>query len=1204
MSNESNLFNFYVGFGGAGGKALAEFADHVSRDFDAGRKADSAYSFVLVDTSQDDLADSKSRIEKSLGRFCTNLMVKTIALGRPFSNNFVDDLCEKFDRVARSGDSTDLAKLKSTWWMISEDDPFAFAGVVSPPQGAGQMPLAARVMTWFNAEEIKETVQACVRDYRTRFNPDDNARIQMFIVTSLAGGTGRGCWASLSFMFREAFGDLGVGVNPMGLFLDAGCFDNCASIEAEYRPRLKLNALTGFSELRMFLKNAYRPKPGEKREKQIYTVPSLTNPKENIIDSRKGQAKSDSVFRLGDAGDPVDGALMIFKGNDYVSELSDEKKYYQLAGQTLFAAARYPEFRNFFVNNNDGKPIGAVASSVACVHAEKIMDYITVLKQARLAGRELELRTSGSPASRNLEPIFCFESKENELKKSAGRGAIRRKMEEAISNHPNLKNKLNDLANALKSQDLNTARDAAGNLAQRIPLADALAEWHHAICPNCEDDITRLAAGTAAYVADGILRHIFDQYFLKGDSKDRLTLKECIQALASLEQEWDESTQRTKTALSAGRTGGKDGNPLASSIEGVQQLIEKRAGKEDWFGLKGVRFSEKEQEEINAAARGAVKSINLPALEKELSACAPDVWRLLDEGQSLLSKILADLEGLSKGKDRELKNLKGCFVRLDEKSPANVRMLVHDVSFGTDARVSYELRPPMTGVLEEELNAKVEAELEDRDDPEKNRANAAQNRRANADIEAARSLVKDAVLDECHEKGKMANETSLLNAIRQRFGDSMDHLECSLGFIENYFSLEEILRQYVEACPVAYDAMKASERDRFRKDVLDVLGIDLESKNRPDAKDVKEVAANLAGYIAGNCHPFVLCSDKSRQSVTVYVPRIDGWTEADAKQLILASPAAKRFGLGKNANGEGRPTQVKLAESSPFSIMATSAVAFSNWDDDNSDLGIKSLNYWREGPGAEKVRAMLEAAEQPDLAKNIAVGARRDLTRNGGIGYVDPRFVFDKNWADLRWRPWWNASKRDREEQEQKSLGSKSVLLAYLCLGNFTPGKQGKTETTATELLAKVTAAKEWEMPLLARDPDPKSTGWSWTRKVYVDKDGSHERGTAKSSSWKTSTKISSLWKMVETFGNLTSEDIEAIKVEMAMFSAILASPEIDANQNQLKALRASVRTFLNGLIENEVETNYDDQKQKQDQMKDLLDSAANASDRLFPKST
>src|ERR1017187_10143001 len=109
MSNESKTFNLYVGFGGAGGKSLAAFADHVSCDFDAGRKADSAYSFVLVDTSQDDLADSSSRIRKSLGHFCTNLMVKTISLGRPFSSSFVDALCEKFQKVSKSGDSKALA---------------------------------------------------------------------------------------------------------------------------------------------------------------------------------------------------------------------------------------------------------------------------------------------------------------------------------------------------------------------------------------------------------------------------------------------------------------------------------------------------------------------------------------------------------------------------------------------------------------------------------------------------------------------------------------------------------------------------------------------------------------------------------------------------------------------------------------------------------------------------------------------------------------------------------------------------------------------------------------------------------------------------------------------------------------------------------------------------------------------------------------
>ena len=58
----------FVGFGGSGGKTLAEFARMVADDSELADRGDRKFYFLLVDTDSNELKRSKATIEKEFRR--------------------------------------------------------------------------------------------------------------------------------------------------------------------------------------------------------------------------------------------------------------------------------------------------------------------------------------------------------------------------------------------------------------------------------------------------------------------------------------------------------------------------------------------------------------------------------------------------------------------------------------------------------------------------------------------------------------------------------------------------------------------------------------------------------------------------------------------------------------------------------------------------------------------------------------------------------------------------------------------------------------------------------------------------------------------------------------------------------------------------------------------------------------------------------
>lgn len=1142
---KSDHFHLFIGFGGAGHKVLTNLAECISRDFDASKQADMKYSFVLIDSDEGELDDSMTKIRKSLSYAVESdrLMIQTLKLGNTFDASFGDTVSRTFQRMKSTlgADSQEFKTFQAAWWTQA-DTAFTFPGVVDPRIGLSQMPLASRVAAMYCEERIKDIAREVASEYIRRHLVRETP-VEMYVVSSLAGGTGRGCWSTLSFMFRAAFARERIQCKPYGMFLDAGVFDNAEVDDQQTRNRMRLNSLTGVSELVMFLRNSWGYERGEsnrsfikRKEKLNYVVESLSGAAP-LIDPANLQATK-GEYQENRHGSPVDGAIFLFKGNDHVPDLSHPEEYYKLAGQTLYIAVEDHEFRSKFWNNMDGTNLTAVASSVASVPARDVMDYISTLKRYLLFNRDLILRNTEGVQTNSAKLIGTLGIE--------GVSQWYQTVAKEYGDFINLKSRIYD---HLTNDQLSDALSAVGEL------------------ESLEYTCTELS--NPALLTNRIVSGVMD--CLKKDRKapDFLTLGECCEVLGKLKTNW----------------GKLSGPRLESPTIGIDALacaIEAASGREGLMGLYGKRFTQIEIDAIIPLVVDFWEKRSQRIVNELVAKSRPQVAKLVDEALGFVNRVREDLRSMEADLLEEVKKKESTFVRLDEGTASEI--LVQDVRFSMNARVNYVIRPPLDNVEIQEITDHIFGDWEVVDNSEIKRAESL--------IQVARVAICEGAWAEAAVESPWAGAMQARSKIRAAYVDALELLRCNPEFIERHFSLSRVLEKYVAKLPAAYEVLQHSERENFNQNVYRVFGLNLEQR-RPI--DVRSCAASLAAFIAANCHPFARFSSRADQnaptsSVKVFMPSIDGWNiQADAVPLFFASPIAQERKLGAESRPDYRVVDIEEWTRSPFSINAMSRLGTSDWQrPDSEDLGFESLNYWKHGSGNAVLREMLDAAELDPLSevnKNLAIGSFPHLTANGGIGFIDPRFVGDTEWSKLRWRPWYQG-----QAEEVKAQGD--ICFAYLCLGNLSPKDQTNQQVLC--VFAKL-KSKLWEGPILQRDPEPDKSDWVATRLAY--KEIGHVVGKMKA--WKRTKQVgNSLWRLSDWYSGVGDADRMLVMKEFKMFRELLTTA-VDATQLERSILQNSLREFLIDLRDREV-GRWDSGDAKRKKIEDLLDGAVEAADTLL----
>jgi Tubulin like len=413
IATPENTHFILMGMGGAGGDSLVEFARACALNPALAMEVLPRAHFLLIDTDIGDLSKAKRLIEQEAAKVPGLVMppVNTLALGQSLhSFEAVVDADERAHGWA--GLDANAPLFDAVWTEPRGESQFgrrafrAPRSVLPPSKGASQSPMISSYLFMRAVDRFDDEMEKI----RERIGPaSEQARVRLTFVTSLAGGTGRGCWWLASLRARRFFSQDHF---PMGVFLDWSCFqDRRNDIGRDKMVVLKANSLTGFSELAMWLRLS-AAETDDLGEKVKFVIPRLNIP--SSTDPNAAIAHSELLASPGNpahAADrtaryPVRRAFVVTGNNDSVVGTARQSAASILMG--LLAIAKSDS--SF---SNDTRWFGTGMTSFAAVPLSDLKEGVNHLMRARaleaslLSMKELDGVTADleSPLRSLIEPL-------------------------------------------------------------------------------------------------------------------------------------------------------------------------------------------------------------------------------------------------------------------------------------------------------------------------------------------------------------------------------------------------------------------------------------------------------------------------------------------------------------------------------------------------------------------------------------------------------------------------------------------------------------------------------------------------------------------------------------------------------------------------------------------------------------------------------
>lgn len=271
-----------------------------------------------------------------------------------------------FVRPFKDKDDRGLARLKENWWFDEKGKPFNAKGVTNLKLGAGQCPPASYGLAWRNLPIIESAVNRIVKKMMEKGDGGSCPRFNLFVVSGLAGGTGRGCWNLITFKIRQVLQKDSVFLSPVGIFFDANVFDNVQKKYPNNEIPLKVNALTGLSELSFWMKSAR-----DEQSEFCYRLPAMENPAQKGTDVLKVDLETNPT-----SGSPVNSAFLVC-GKSNTAVLDDNAQYHEMAGAALYSMITNSDITGQLVNNPDPyNGLSAVTFEVDTLHLQTYFESI------------------------------------------------------------------------------------------------------------------------------------------------------------------------------------------------------------------------------------------------------------------------------------------------------------------------------------------------------------------------------------------------------------------------------------------------------------------------------------------------------------------------------------------------------------------------------------------------------------------------------------------------------------------------------------------------------------------------------------------------------------------------------------------------------------------------------------------------------------
>jgi len=377
----------YIGFGGSGAKTIAEFVENIVKHAEWGEQSETHFAILLVDTDRNDLTKFIQRIHERCSMIARQPIIESIRTSDGVAN-FQHYAAARLQGVSGS------PRVQDAWWFRkAEGDtriPFTASRLASSPEdGAGQCPLVSTFLAWNNLPAIEERIRKIVSDLERRLTlgaDNQNWTLHTTIVSGLAGGTGRGCWHLLATKVREVLASIGRHTTPVGYFFDATVFQEVMNRDEGQANKMRINALTGFSELVAWMRNEKADPP------YYFRIPNIDRPQDEAADlinvKRIVSTAAGQTLRDVSGHSPVNQAFVVF-GGGRAGQPGSPENYYSIVANAMYARL----VREIASQTANTAAFGGLGAASIAVPIEDIRAYVATYVKMHLP------RSFAKPAS-------------------------------------------------------------------------------------------------------------------------------------------------------------------------------------------------------------------------------------------------------------------------------------------------------------------------------------------------------------------------------------------------------------------------------------------------------------------------------------------------------------------------------------------------------------------------------------------------------------------------------------------------------------------------------------------------------------------------------------------------------------------------------------------------------------------------------------
>jgi len=963
-----------IGCGGSGLKTLTRLNQLLSENENWLNKISENVFYLGVDTEANALRDFNTLIENQV-KGANKPCVRTVHLSEGVT--ILNEVVSRYFDQPYGGKNNDegLERLKKEWWF-QDDAPFRAPCVKDLAEGAGQCPPASRLLAWWRLPEIENTLRDIIEQVKLRHvgkggNPLKDLKV--YIASGLAGGTGRGCWGLIMKKIRHLLiKEYGIYSSPMAFFFDATAFDNLSSKYPDQEVFIKVNSLTGLSELSWWMANQKTSRTNPK-DAYVFKLPSLATPATSTTDVLVMETKKSP-----NAAAPIDHAFLVCGGNT-VGTLNNNQQYHEMVGAGLYAVITCDEIKRDFVNKNAF--FHSMAASTFEVDASRLALYFESLVRS-MAVKKLT-STMGD-----------FSAKKNEFFKAC------------------------PVLSGVTTTDLTAYMpEEKGTLLQRIchclvhPEAGAFKDEMTGLAKALEADDTDAVFG----IVDGLMEEPSETKVAEAVKSAWKTFKKNPADLLS-EMMLDEYKKSKSLAQAAAFVqnillqleNDMEQLPAVMVLDSKDdpQVIARRLAGREW-GIVGPHFNNREQAEILQKTSLAILVSHYALIKEELNRLMGPIRdmfcrqvKAVEKMQEILKRLSAKFEaegassvGAKAGSD-PYDTLFGSADRPEDSLPSDL-----------DPQRYYKrvLKPVMP---KEAVRSLVESSLVIRED-------------------------LDIFLRGAIESCRADSPESLLVRLDSAYGPERFRKELEAKIRESVCLADDFMRKNFSFMHVV-DSIKRAFESRLNKlsgdknkrvslerALLKQFGVTVEKDSDGNFKlpDPCDMLKQMAASLAAHCKPWWEMEGVVDKMVAVYV-----FLPEEVEDVSDFTAEVK--GMVEATTVEVVDAKTKGTRANCYAIVAFASQASTVQDGDIVEHPldkITSIRYWKEAA----VEKWLARCEDPNGRSIFS-----DDDDNKGVGYLSPMYVKVDQVVAGRWRPWADEMVDEGNRSEQEAV--QALLYAFL----------------------------------------------------------------------------------------------------------------------------------------------------------------------------